>query len=89
MNSLAESSFWMNAKSQAGWVNVAAPANNPRWDDVNPPGRLACAKSINRVSKTDAPVDSVRVEKSSRVHSEIGRDSRLEQMSRAAGTGWH
>ena len=82
MNSLDESLSWIEFKSRAGWVNLAAPANNPHWDEVNPPCRLACAKSMKRESKTDAPVDSVGVEKSSRVHSETGRDSRSEKMLR-------
>ena len=59
MNNFAESSFWMNDKRRAGWVSFAAPASKPRCDDVNPPGRLACAKSIKRESRTEAPVDSV------------------------------
>ena len=87
MNSAARTRCWINESNQVGCVTLAVQASVPRCEDVRPSGRMACARSTKRDSKTEVPVVSKGVLKSSMVQSFTGLDSTPSRSSRAAGDG--
>jgi hypothetical protein len=87
MNPVARARFWINDNSRAGCVILAVQASVPRCEEVRPSGRMACAKSTKMDIKTEVPVVSKGVVKSSMVQSITGLASTPSRSSRAAGDG--